>query len=255
MRIRGPVLSLILHASVVFALIHIAAVQQTPLNKRQPHVDWSSTKLVWHLPDSPKPGGADSGGGGRMQLPASRGQLPRQTPHAFVPPTTQRPEEMPALPVEPALIGQIQTPVVRDIGMPGGVIGPPSDGPGSGGGIGPGQDGGVGPGRGPKAPGDGGTGSGGRARIATRQDPVLVYKVEPEFTEEARKARLEGVVVLIGDVNEQGTVDNIRVQQGLGLGLDEKAMEAVRKWRFRPGLRDGKPARQPVLIEVRFHLL
>ena len=65
-------------------------------------------------------------------------------------------------------------------------------------------------------------------------------KVEPEFSEEARKAKYQGVVVLSIEVDANGNVRNVRVQRGLGLGLDEKAIDAVSRWRFRPGLFDGK---------------
>ncbi|MDX1981956.1 MAG: energy transducer TonB, partial [Bryobacteraceae bacterium] len=62
-------------------------------------------------------------------------------------------------------------------------------------------------------------------------------------------------VVLIAEIDETGRAVNIRVRQGLGLGLDERAVEAVGKWRFRPAARDGKPVRSPALIEVSFRLL
>ena len=65
--------------------------------------------------------------------------------------------------------------------------------------------------------------------------PQLVYKVEPEFSEEARKAKHQGMVVLTIEVDPSGNVRNVRVRQSLGLGLDEKAIEAVSHWRFRPG--------------------
>jgi periplasmic protein TonB len=85
--------------------------------------------------------------------------------------------------------------------------------------------------------------------------PQLVYKVEPEFSEEARKAKHQGVVVLSIVVDASGNVRNIRVQQSLGLGLDEKAIEAVSRWRFRPGLFDGKPVATEATVQVNFQLL
>ena len=85
--------------------------------------------------------------------------------------------------------------------------------------------------------------------------PQLLYKVEPEFSEDARKAKHQGVVVLSIEVDANGNVRNIRVQQGLGLGLDEKAMEAVSRWRFRPGLFDGKPVATEATVQVNFQLL
>lgn len=246
MRIRGPFLSILLHAAVVFALVHLVALQQTPLNTKQPALNWSSTKLVYHLE---QPVNKQAGGGGQMQLPPSQGKPPRQSPQPFLPPTTRRSEVMPALPVEPTIVGPSETSTrpIRDIGIPGGQPGPYSDGPGRDGGIGRGRKGGVGD--------EGGPGITSRAKMGSSVKPVLIYKREPEFSEEARKARLEGMVVLLADVDEKGLVVNIKVHKTLGLGLDEKAIEAVQKWRFRPGLLDGKPVRQPVLIEVNFHLL
>ncbi len=82
-----------------------------------------------------------------------------------------------------------------------------------------------------------------------------MYKVEPEFSEEARKAKHQGVVVLSIEVDARGNVRNVRVQQSLGLGLDEKAIEAVSRWRFRPGLFDGKPVATEATVQVNFQLL
>ena len=85
--------------------------------------------------------------------------------------------------------------------------------------------------------------------------PQLVYKVEPEFSEEARKAKHQGVVVLSIEVDASGHVRNVRVLQSLGLGLDEKAIEAVSRWRFRPGFPDGKPVATEAAVQVNFQLL
>jgi len=104
-------------------------------------------------------------------------------------------------------------------------------------------------------PGDGGDFGGLRGGGGALTSPVLLYKVEPEFSEEARKAKHQGVVVLYGEVDTNGTLRNIRVLQGLGLGLDDKAIQAVKQWRFRPGYRDGKPVVAAATIEVNFHLL
>jgi len=85
--------------------------------------------------------------------------------------------------------------------------------------------------------------------------PQLVYKVEPEFSEEARKAKHQGVVVLTIQVDSSGNVLNVQVRQSLGLGLDEKAIEAVSHWRFRPGILDGKPVTTEAVVQVNFQLL
>jgi protein TonB len=85
--------------------------------------------------------------------------------------------------------------------------------------------------------------------------PQLIYKVEPEFSEEARKAKHQGVVLLTIDVDPSGNVRNIRIRRSLGLGLDEKAVDAVSHWRFRPGILNGKPATTEATVEVNFQLL
>jgi TonB family protein len=82
--------------------------------------------------------------------------------------------------------------------------------------------------------------------------PVLLSKVEPQYTEEARKAKLAGAVVLYVEVTPDGRASNIRVQHSLGMGLDEKAIEAVQQWRFRPGMKDGKPATVAATLQVNF---
>jgi periplasmic protein TonB len=85
--------------------------------------------------------------------------------------------------------------------------------------------------------------------------PQLIYKVEPEFSEEARKAKHQGVVVLTIEVDAGGNVRNVHVRQGLGLGLDEKAMDAVSHWRFRPAFLDGQPVTTEAVVQVNFQLL
>jgi TonB family protein len=85
--------------------------------------------------------------------------------------------------------------------------------------------------------------------------PVVLLKVEPQYTEEARKAKLKGVVVLYVEIGPDGRATDIRVNRSLGMGLDEKAIEAVRQWRFRPAMKDGKPVTQATTIEVNFRLM
>ena len=142
-------------------------------------------------------------------------------------------------------------------GDPLGVVGPPSSGPGSGGGIGSGSGGGVGPGKGGGyGPGEGGGIGGGVYKIGGGVTaPTLISKVEPEYSEEARKAKFQGTVVLYVVVDEKGLPRDLRVVRALGLGLDEKAIEAVKKWRFRPGYLNGKAVAVAATIEVNFRLL
>lgn len=84
--------------------------------------------------------------------------------------------------------------------------------------------------------------------------PELTYKVDPEYTEEARNAKKEGTVVLSLIVQCDGSVRDIRVTQPLGVGLDERAVGAVKQWRFRPGMRGGAPVNVAVIVEVTFKL-
>jgi TonB family protein len=79
--------------------------------------------------------------------------------------------------------------------------------------------------------------------------------VDPEFSEEARKAKYQGTVVLTIEVGADGKPHGIRIVSGLGLGLDEKAIEAVSQWKFKPAMRNGRPVPAPATIEVNFRLL
>jgi periplasmic protein TonB len=85
--------------------------------------------------------------------------------------------------------------------------------------------------------------------------PSVVSKVEPEYSEEARKAKWQGVVELSIVVDEHGVPQQMKVVHSLGLGLDEKAMQAVAKWRFKPGTKDGKAVPVIATIQVNFRLL
>jgi len=120
-------------------------------------------------------------------------------------------------------------------------------GNGTGTGLGSGVMGGVGAGR------DGGFGGGpfsGDAVIAPRE----IYNPDPEYSEEARKAKQQGTVVLSLIVDADGRPRDIHVVRPLGMGLDEKAVEALRKWRFEPGRKGGIPVAMQVNVEVSFRL-
>jgi TonB family protein len=84
---------------------------------------------------------------------------------------------------------------------------------------------------------------------------VVLSKIDPEYSEEARKAKYQGTVLLYIEVDPNGRATNIKVLHSLGLGLDEKAIEAVRQWKFMPGRKDGKPITVAASIEVNFRLL
>ena len=84
--------------------------------------------------------------------------------------------------------------------------------------------------------------------------PVAISAPNPQYSEEARKAKIQGICDLWLIVGRNGIPRNIRVVSGLGYGLDEKAIEAVKTWRFKPSQKNGKPVPVQINIEVGFHL-
>jgi len=205
--------------------------------------------------------GGGGGGGDRSPLPAAKGQLPKPALKQFTPPMQVIHNPDPKLTIDPTIIVPPDVPLpkvnIPQYGDPLAKLGPPSNGPGSGAGIGSGSGGGVGSGKGGGfGPGEGGGVGGGVFRVGGGVTaPALLYKVEPEYSEEARKAKYQGTVVLYVEVSPDGRAVNPHVVRSLGLGLDEKAMEAVRKWKFRPGYKDGKAVTVAATIEVNFRLL
>jgi len=214
-----------------------------------------------NLPPSADEAGGGGGGGDRSPEPASRGDLPKFSMEQLSPPVVIIRNPEPELPVEPTVIvpPQITVPSLNmaQLGDPLGKVGVPSSGPGSGSGIGSGSGGGVGSGKGPGVgPGEGGGIGGGVFRVGGGVTaPEVIFKVEPEYSEQARKAKYQGTVLLSAIVQRDGTIREIKVVQPLGLGLDEKAIEAARQWRFRPGLKSGQAVDVQVLFEVTFRLL
>ena len=215
-------------------------------------------------PDAPvKPQTMHGGGGGgdRSPLPASKGRLPKAAVRQFVPPSAVINNPNPKMTMDPSILAppDVKLPDVNmsNYGDPLGKIGPPSNGTGSGGGIGSGKGGGVGSGTGGGVgPGSGGGIGGGVYRVGGGVSaPILLYKKEPEYSEEARKAKYQGTVTLYVEVDPSGRATNIRVLHSLGLGLDEKAIEAVKQWKFKPGMKDGKAVTVQASIEVNFRLL
>ena len=195
------------------------------------------------------------GGGNHEKTPASHGNPPKASLDIqLAPPTAIVPKEMPSLPVEETVM------VAPDVKMPqGGPIGDPlskfsarSDGPGGPGGTGDGCCDGVGNFTGLHV-GDGPPGIFPAGKLGTSV-PQAIYSPEPSFSDEARKAKHQGIVQLMLVVGADGRTYDIRVSQTLGMGLDERAIDAVKRWRFRPATRDGKPVNTRIAIEVEFHL-
>ncbi len=219
---------------------------------------------TYALPTAKKVISGGGGGGDHDALPAPKGHLPRAALQQITPPAIVIRNEKPRLAVEPTVVIPPQV-HVADNHMPN--IGtasmaavmpaaPPSNGTGSGGGIGSGSGGGVGVGHGPGVgAGIGGGIGGGVYKVGGGiSAPQAISAPDPDYTEEARRAKKQGTCVLWLIVDAAGHPRDIKVVRGLGLGLDEKALEAVRQWRFQPALKDGKPVDVQISVEVEFHL-
>lgn len=213
------------------------------------------------LPASAKKAGGGGGGGDRSPTPASKGPVPKFAKDQLAPPMAKIPNLTPKIPVEPTLVGppELKLPQMQanlSLGDPQSIQGPPTNGPGFGGGVGTGEGTGIGSGRGGGlGPGEGGGTGGGPFSVGGNVTaPIPIYKPEPPYSEEARKAKYMGVVALMIVVDAQGNVIDVRVIKPLGLGLDEKAVETVRTWKFKPAMRNGAPVPVRVSVEVSFRL-
>ena len=203
--------------------------------------------------------GGGGGGGDHDVLVATKGKLPKLAMQQITPPVVVVRNENPKLAVEPTLVVPPQVKLAYNMPnlgdpMSGGVL--PSNGTGGGGGIGAGNGGGVGKGTGPGfGPGEGGGTGGGIFHVGGGVSaPRVVSQVDPEFSEEARKAKYQGTCTLMLIVDANGHPTNIRVANSLGMGLDEKAIEAAKKWKFEPAMKDGHPVAVEIALEVDFHL-
>jgi periplasmic protein TonB len=211
-----------------------------------------------------KPSATQSGGGGgggdRDVLQASKGKLPKFSMQQITPPVAVIRNLHPKLAVEPTIVippqVQMATTSMPNLGDPMSHAVMPSNGTGALSGIGTGSGGGVGSGNGPGfGPGEGGGTGGGIFHVGGGVSPPRpIYQPEPEFSEEARKAKYQGTCTLGLIVGTDGRPSNIRVLSSLGMGLDEKAIEAVKNWKFEPAMKDGHPVRVEIAVEVDFHL-
>lgn len=244
-------------AAILVSSLYVAKHRQEI--KRQVVEVFTSDISPYVLPPSPKEAGGGGGGGDRDKLEASKGALPKQSMQQITPPAVVIRNNDPKLPVEPTIVvpPEILLPHAGALGDPlSGILGPPSSGTGSGSGIGSGSGGGVGSGRGPGVgPGWGGGIGGGVFRVGGGVSaPRAIYSPDPEYSDEARKAKYQGTVVLWVIVGPDGKVHDIRIQRSLGMGLDEKAMEAVKTWKFEPARKDGHAVAVQVNVEVNFRL-
>jgi TonB family protein len=252
--------------STVIHILGLAAIIAGTYVGRRIIVDKPKETVVLIAPDDMPPlpvsktmSGGGGGGGDRDKLQASPGRLPKQSMQQITPPMAVVRNPEPKLEVPPTIVAPpLPSPNLPDLGDPMAHLPSiPSNGMGSGGGIGDtGHGGGVGSGEGPGyGPGHGGGTGGGAYRVGGGvSSPKPVYAPDPEYSEEARKAKYQGTCVLWLVVGPDGKPRDIRVARTLGLGLDEKAIEAVRTWRFEPGMKDGKPVATMVNVEVTFRL-
>ena len=214
------------------------------------------------LPPSKTQVGGGGGGGDRDKLAATKGKLPKFAMEQYTPPMVVVRNENPKLPMEPTVVVPPEIKLAQanlpNLGDPMATIpnGPLSNGTGSGGGIGSGSGGGVGSGEGPGVgPGRGGGIGGGVFHVGGGVSaPRVLFQPDPEYSEEARKAKFQGTCVLGLIVGPDGRPRDIHVVRSLGLGLDEKAIEAVSRWKFDPAMKDGKPVAVAISVEVDFRL-
>ncbi|HMG03287.1 MAG TPA: energy transducer TonB [Edaphobacter sp.] len=196
--------------------------------------------------------GHNGGGGGQPgEAPVSKGRLPKLADQQIVPPS-KPPLLPPRIAIAPTVVMQAMTladNVMPNVGMPNSPVTGVSIGDGKGTGIGPGNGPGVGPGTG------GNTGDGLRRVGGSVSMPEVIYSVEPEFSEEARKAKISGDVTVYLWVDERGNPTHIRVLRGMGMGLDEKAVEAVKQYRFKPAMENGRPVKVEMYVVVNFQIL
>lgn len=248
---------------VVIGLILLFTLEQWHERAIQKKVAVVPVDVAPYIPPSPmkETMGGGGGGGNHEIVEASKGKLPKFAKTQISPPQILRLDH-PKLAVEPTI--KMPDPIklpdaanMPNIGVPqsqqvallsqGGGSGS-GFGSGSGGGIGSGSGGGVGPGSG------GGYGGGIYHPGGGVSNPILVYAPDPEFSDEARRAKYQGVCVVGLIVDAQGNPQRVHVVRPLGMGLDEKAMEAVRQYKFKAATYQGHAVPVEINIEVNFRI-
>lgn len=209
------------------------------------------------MPVAPKLGGG-GGGGAHQVVEPTRGNPPQIVAKMPVNAPQILRLDHPKLAAEPAaMVKMPDNPSIPNLGMSNSPqIALASQGRGSGSGFGSGLGGGIGMGHGLGAgPGSGGGYGGGLMSVGGGVSaPVLIHSVEPDFTEQARQADFQGSVAIQLIVDAQGNPQNIHITRHLGMGLDEKAIEAVRQYKFKPAMYQGHPVAVQILVDVAFHL-
>ncbi len=265
-RKRSAAYSGLVHVILVAGVLAISAmpVHQVKTQAVQEHVTLiAPSPDTYNLPPAKVEAGGGGGGGDHDKLPAPQGKLPKLAMEQITPPAIVVRNEHPKLAVEPTVVAppqmQIATANAPHLGDPAAPAMPNpafSNGTGSGAGIGSGSGGGIGKGTGPGiGEGRGGGIGGGVFRVGGGVlAPKPITTPDPQYTEQARQAKYEGTCILAMIVGPDGKPHDIRVQRGLAMGLDQKAIEAVQQWRFEPATKDGRPVAVQISVEVSFKL-
>jgi len=263
---KSAVGSTIVHVIAIGAIIGLTIMGRHVVKQvEKQHVTLIAPDLSEVMPISMKKNDTLAGGGGggdRDKIQAPKGKLPKFAMQQITPPAMVIRNDHPKLAVEPTVVMppqvKLPSPNMPNIGDPKSNIMPTlaSNGTGSGAGLGAGSGGGVGVGEGGGVGmGKGGGYGGGVFRVGGGVSaPRALNTPDPEYSEEARKAKYQGTVVLWLIVDQNGRPRDVKVARSLGMGLDEKAIEAVRKWTFEPAQKDGKPVAVQINVEVNFRL-
>jgi periplasmic protein TonB len=259
----GATLSMIGHIIVISAiLIGTYYLGKKVVEKPRENVVLLAPSLdIPVMKPAPTQSGGGGGGGDRDKFQAPKGNIPKPAMEQITPPAIVVRNDHPKLAVQPTVVMPPEVKMAMNapnLGNPTAAMpsGPPSNGTGAGGGIGSGSGGGIGVGSGPGVgEGRGGGIGGGVFRVGGGVSaPKVTYQPDPEYSEEARKAKYQGVCVLSLIVGPDGKPRDVKVARSLGLGLDEKAIEAVNQWKFEPAQKDGKPVAVAINVEVTFRL-
>lgn len=265
-RARGVTISAIVHLVIVVLLMSgiFVSRQITERQTRQTVTLVAPSPESYALPVAKMVISGGGGGGDHDVIPAPKGKPPKTALQQLTPPAIVMRNQKPKLTAPPTVVAPPQVHLadnhMPNLGVPVNApvmpAAPPSNGTGSGGGIGSGSGGGVGVGHGSGVGSGSGAGFGGGVYKVGGgiSAPTAISSPDPDYTEEARRAKKQGMCVLWLIVDSTGHPRDIRVARGLGFGLDAKAVEAVKQWRFQPALKDGRPVDVQISVEVEFHL-
>jgi protein TonB len=245
----------------IVALLLFLGVRTIVNAVNKPKEDATDINLTdFKAPKADKANGGGGGGGEHSIVDPIKGHLPKIEKDPIVPPQVQTVDK-PKLAMESAIMVQPNitlpdNPLLPTIGVKNSTnVTLASGGQGSNG-VGNGSGGGLGNGTGDGyGPGTGGGAGGGLYRVGGGVSaPVALNQVEAEFSDEARRAKYQGVCIISLIVDAQGNPQNPRVVRALGMGLDEKALEAVRKYKFKPAMKGNTPVPVMISVEVNFRL-